>query len=302
VDALISLFCCCIATATPAAPPSAPAPPGRHASLPAASPDGKEVVFCSDRDGGKWELYIVDVTSGISRRITYSNEEKAAPGWTDSGTRIAYAVTHGDTSELKTVAPDGSGTRTVLTRVAKSMRLSASGRRLAYTLGSWTRNRIWVANADGSHARAVTDSSGGYFNLAWSPDEGMLAATHQDSTGALQIWLVNPDTVARPRELVRLPASEGRPQWPAWSPDGGTIAFQAGNYVRDDPTKSDAYVCLVDVVSGTVSKLRTHPRPWLDETPSWLDREHIAFQSTQTGPFEVWVMKSDGSGARSLTK
>jgi Tol biopolymer transport system component len=247
-------------------------------------------------------LYVADVASGLSRRLTYSDEEKGAPDWTERGQRIAYTVTHGDTCELKTVAPDGGGTRTLLTRVAKSMRLSGSGQRVAYTVGSWTRNRIWVASADGSQARAVTDSSAGYFNLAWSPDERMLAVAHHDSTGALQIWLVNPDTVGKPRELVRLPASEGRPQWPAWSPDGGTIAFQAGNYVRDDPSKSDAYVCVVDVASGRISKLRAHPRPWLDETPSWLGRDHIAFQSTQTGPFEVWLMKSDGSAARPLTK
>jgi TolB protein len=300
VDALTGLLCCCVATAASAAPP--PAAPARHASLPAASPDGKELVFCSDRDGGKWELYIADMTSGLSRRLTYSDEAKAAPDWTDGGTRIAYTVTHGDTSVLRTVAPDGSDTRTVLARVANSLRLSASGRRLVYTVGSWTRNRIWVANADGTHARAVTDSSAGYFNLAWSPDERMLAATHRDSTGALQIWLVNPDTVARPRELVRLPAGEGQPQWPAWSPNGATLAFQAGISVRDDPSRSNAYVCLVDVAKGRIRKLRTHPRPWLDETPSWLDRDRIAFQSTQTGRFEVWVMKSDGSGARPLTK
>jgi Tol biopolymer transport system component len=72
--------------------------------------------------------------------------------------------------------------------------------------------------------------------------------------------------------------------------------------VRDDPAKSDASICVVDVASGTVKKLRTHPKPFLDETPSWLDRDRIVFQSTQTGAFEVWVMQADGSGARRVTK
>ena len=155
---------------------------------------------------------------------------------------------------------------------------------------------------DGTRGRAVTDSSAGYFNLAWSPDDHMLAATHRDSSGALQIWLVNPDGAAKPLELVRLPQSEGRPQWPAWSPDGTRIAFQSGTYVRDDPAKSDASICVVNVASGAVTKLRTHPEPFLDETPAWLDRERIVFQSTQTGAFELWVMQADGSGARRLTK
>ena len=278
-----------------------PAAPARHATLPAGSPDGRQVVFCSDRDGGAWELYVADVATGLSRRLTYSSVEELVPEWTDGGKRIVYQVVHGDTTELRSVGLDGSGTRTLLARVGKAMKLSRDGLRVAYTVGSWTRNRIWVANIDGTHARAVTDSSSGFFNLAWAPDDRMLAVTHHDSSGALQIWLVNPDS-ARSRELVRLPEGEGHPQWPAWSPDGRTIAFQSGTYVRGDPTKSDAYVCVVDVASGAVKKLRTHPKPWLDETPSWLDSQRLAFQSTQSGAFEVWVMRSDGSGARRITR
>lgn len=294
-------MCLAAAAAAPAAPQQA-APLARLASLPDASPDGKQLVFCSERDSGQQELYLADVATGLCRRLTYSAEAEGVPAWTDGGKRIAYTVSHGDTTDLKTVAIDGSCTRTLLSCVAKEIKLSHSGRRAAYTVGSWRRNQIWVADVNGSHARAVTHSSAGYFNLAWSPDDRMVAVTHHDSTDALQIWLVNPDTVAKPRELVRLAASEGRPQWPAWSPDGKTIAFQAGTYVREDPAKSDGYVCVVDVASGVVKKLRTHPKLWLDETPSWLDRDHIAFQSTQTGALEIWVMRADGTEARQVTR
>ena len=290
--ALLAWGACAIAQSTA---------PARHATLPAVSPDGRQVVYCSDLDSTTTELFLVELATGLARRLTYSPGPKGVPHWTDGGKRIAYSVSHGDTTELRTLAPDGGGAHTVLRRVAKSIKLSNDGRRAAYTVGSWTRNRIWVANADGTHARALTDSTGGFFNLAWSPDDRMLAVTHVDSSG-LQIWLVLPDSVAKPRELVRLPASEGSAQWPAWSPDGRTIAFQAGSYVRGNPGRSDAYVCVVDVASGAVKKLRTHPTPWLDETPSWQDGVHIAFQSTQTGAFELWVMKADGSGARRVTK
>src|SRR5688572_15366151 len=54
------------ASASGSASTSAPA---RHATLPAASPDGKLVAYCSERDGVT-DIFVVDVGMGISRRVT----------------------------------------------------------------------------------------------------------------------------------------------------------------------------------------------------------------------------------------
>src|SRR5205807_2404938 len=65
MDRVWSLLVCVIATAATPTPPPKPVPPARHASLPAPSPDGKQVVFCSDRDGGQTELYVADLATGL---------------------------------------------------------------------------------------------------------------------------------------------------------------------------------------------------------------------------------------------
>jgi len=275
--------------------------PPRLATLPAASPDGNSIVYCGERDSAHVDLYLVDTASGLSRRLTYSDDNWGPPFWLADGRRVAAVVNRGDSMEIRTLAVDGGGMRTVLAGRMRSARLSNAGTRVVSTAGGWTRGRVWVADVDGTHAQAITDSTAGWFNFAWSPDDRSIAVTRRDSTGALQLWLLDP-AGGHPRELVRLAAGEGQPQWPAWSPDGRTIAFQAGRYVREDPAQSDAYVCLVDVAGGAIRKLRRHPVPWLDETPSWLDAKRIAFQSTQTGAFQVWVMNADGTGARQVTK
>jgi TolB protein len=197
------------------------------------------------------------------------------------------------------MSPDGGGTRVRASLRARSLRLSSDGRRLVLTKGSWTRSRLGVANADGSGFRALTDSASAWYNLAWSPDDRWIAATRSDSTGSLRLWLLDPGT-GRPSELVRL-AAAARPQWPAWSPDGRTIAFQAG---ASDSTGSarDVYIHTVDVATGRIRRLREHPRPMLDEAPCWLGAGSIVFQSTQSGAFELWVMRADGTGARRLTR
>jgi Tol biopolymer transport system component len=247
------------------------------------------------------ESHLFEFATGLSRRLTYSAAAEGAPAWADSGRLVAYTVVRGDSTDLMTLSPDGGAARRMVTLPARGMRLSNNGRRLAYTWGSWTRNRLVVANADGSRANALTDSASAWYNLAWSPGDSLIAATRSDSSGSFQIWLLRADGRGK-RRLVKLGPEAGHPQWPAWSPDGRTIAFQTGTYVREAPEQSDAFVCTVDIATGRVTRLREHPHPMLDETPSWRDDSHIVFQSTQGGAFELWLMRADGSEAKRLTE
>ena len=274
--------------------------PARHASLPAASPDGKRIVFTSDRDGGKWDLYRIDADGTNTLRLTDSVEEELVPGWTADG-RVLFTTMSEDTITLRSVDAVGRDPATLLRLAARNVALSHDGRRIAYTRGSWTRNQIVLANADGSDARAVTDTSAGYFNLAWSPDDRSIAMARRDSAGALQVWVMGSDGGGA-RALTRFAAADGRPQWPAWSPDGRRIAIQSGVYDAKDPSKSVAHVWVLDAATGKATRLAEHQPPWLDETPSWLDDKRIAFQSTRSGSFEVWVMKSNGTGLKQLTR
>jgi TolB protein len=105
------------------------------------------------------------------------------------------------------------------------------------------------------------------------------------------------------RQLTRFSATDGSPQWPAWSPDGSRLAIQSGNYNRQNPSENTAHVWLIDVKGGAATRLNPHNRPYLDETPSWFpDGKRIAFQSDRSGRMEVWVMNADGSGATQVTK
>ena len=284
-------------------PPASAQPAGteRYATLPAASPDGRLIAFDRSLPEGRHELCVIGVGGTHPRRLAAGTETDFLPGWTEGGRRVAYVAHQGDSVSVRTIGADGSEPRSLLTLAAKTARLSNDGRRVAYTVGEWTRGRLMVADADGRNARALTDSAAGWFNIAWSRDDRLLAVTRRDSSGDLQVWIVDPQGGGA-RALTAFGGSQGRPQWPAWSPDGRRVAIQAGTYSREHPETSTSDIWVIEVASGKATCITRRPRPWLDETPSYLPDGRVVFQSTRSGRFDVWVMNGDGSRPRQVTR
>ena len=91
-------------------------------------------------------------------------------------------------ASVRTVFPDGSGARPILTD-ARDPAWSADGRRLAWAApASLAHSNLYVGNADGSGATQITFHPNGAHEPAWSPDGTMLAfSRHND------IWKVGAD-------------------------------------------------------------------------------------------------------------
>jgi Tol biopolymer transport system component len=283
-----------------AAPARADVP--RNASLPAVSPDGRRIAFVAGRGDSVWQVYVVNADGSGTARLTSSREDKYTPSWSTDGSWVHYQSDRGDTCTLSAVPLEGGAAKVVVSMNARTMALSHDGRRLAYAVGTWSRNRLWVSALDGSGARAITDSSAAYFNLAWSPDGARIAVARSDSTGAMQVWVMGADGSGA-QALTRFTPGEARPQWPAWSRDGRKVAVQAGIYDRDDPGKSTAHILVFDVASGNATWLAKHAEPRLDETPSWFpDGKRLAFQSDRSGRMEIWIMNADGTRPRQVTR
>ena len=60
---------------------------------PAASPDGKEVAFSSDRDGD-FEVYLANVSTGEVQRLTDNAVDDRSPVWSPDGQWISYHSPH----------------------------------------------------------------------------------------------------------------------------------------------------------------------------------------------------------------
>lgn len=135
------------------------------------------------------------------------------------GGSIAFSSWTGSTTQIYTVAPDGSR----LTAVAEGSdpSFSPDGKRIAFWRYDTGGGSIYIVNADGSALGKVI--SGGY-QPTWSPDGARLAY------GCGGLCIANADGTEQSRLTPAAPLSQDRDVCirdsdPAWSPDGSTIAF-----------------------------------------------------------------------------
>jgi len=107
---------------------------------------------------------------------------------------------------------------------------------------------------------------------------------------ATRILMIAPDgSELAPLDLGNLSASA-----PAFSPDGGALAFQ----VRERPAESDIYTA--DIARDEPSRVTTDPGE--HTTPDWSPNgRKIAYTSTVTGDSEIWAVNADGSDPVQLT-
>ena len=106
-------------------------PAGREDRTPDWAPDGKRVVFLSNRDG-PFQLWVGDVDGGATSRLSdqaipmdgdWWVNARVAPRWSSDGKAIAYLAPGDQGSTLWLMDPDGRNARqTQLSRVSQGLR------------------------------------------------------------------------------------------------------------------------------------------------------------------------------------
>ena len=77
---------------------------------PCYSPDGRRVVFNSDR-GGKPQLYVMGANGGKAKRISFGDGRYSTPVWSPRGDLIAFTKILGGRFYIGVMRPDGGGER-----------------------------------------------------------------------------------------------------------------------------------------------------------------------------------------------
>jgi len=168
-------------------------------SDPAWSPDGKTVVFMSDRDGDI-EIYTASPDGTHLRRLTHSPGRDAHPAFSRGGKKIAFQSPRGDRQpQVYVMNADGSN-QTRLTDMAGFSGVpdwSPDDQQILFQTNlnptldppHW---QIFLMNSDGSNLRQITHDAFNDQVPKWSPD-GKRILFFSDKTGRNQIYTMRVD-------------------------------------------------------------------------------------------------------------
>lgn len=181
---------------------------------PVWSPDATKLAFSSNRDGDD-DIFVMNRDgSGVINITNAGSGRDVQPDWSPDGTKIVF-VRDGD---LYRVAATGGATATRLVR-GRSPSWSPTGSKIAFAKPERGSSDIYVMNADGSGANAITSGLQAD-SPEWSPDGTHLAFDSVAADGSSRIATVRSDGSA----LVVLPG-DGDDHSPSWSPDGTKLVF-----------------------------------------------------------------------------
>jgi serine/threonine protein kinase len=194
---------------------------------PVYSPDGKAVVFSSDR-GGNLDLWSISREHAAIVRITDDPTDDWDPGFTADGKQLLWSSNRSGHFEIWTASPDGSDARQLSNdgADAENPTATADDQWIVYTSFHPEKRGIWRMRRDGSQPTRIV--TGRCLNPEVSPD-GTYVAYHIDElnvSARIRVARVSDGSHTAFEAEVRAPfgASIGRARW---MPDGKAIAFIA---------------------------------------------------------------------------
>jgi hypothetical protein len=157
-----------------------------HYLSPTWSPDGRELIFVSNRGrvygtGGIWRANVDDTLTG-GRELHYEETTwKARPDWARDGKRVVYSGYHGrQWNQLWLLSADG-GDPIQLTYGefdATAPRWSPDGRRIAYVSNEEGNTSLWIVDVPGGR-RTPVDA----WTRQYAQPVGLLAIDVRDAAG-----------------------------------------------------------------------------------------------------------------------
>ncbi len=282
---------------------------GRMQLGPAISPDGRTVVFFSERDRVSLDLFQADVDSGtITRKLATTAQSlrfeslqaiRSAGSWSRDGSQFVFAAIDRGRPSLVLIdmrRPDRRrDVRLPHLGQVLSPSWSPDGRAIAFSILRGGVTDLYIYDVESQSLRQLTDDVFADLQPAWSPDGSRIAFVTERFAGSLAALDFRPSELAlidvASGETQRVPAFEGAKHLsPQWSAEGDSLYFVAdpdgiSNIYRLDMASYD--VARVSTVAGGVTGL-AESSPALSVAQQ---ADALAFTLYRAGRYEVQVYR-----------
>ena len=266
---------------------------------PSLSPDEKRIAFASNRSG-YWDIYLLEISSGETTRLTHTKTYDGAPSWSPDGAWIASETYLDDSLEIL-VQPisDSSVDAIRLTNNAAADHSPAwepDGRRIAFISTRGGDSDIYLADLDNAGSSRFLNISNTPNAIEshpiWSRDGSKLAWSsnaYDLRPSGIYVW---------ESEKENIPASWiGEGDWATWNARGDSLLTMLkndkGNYLTAYSLKG-ALLLQPWGLSGTLSGMLWLPDPLSESLP-----ENYAKAATVT-PAPLWEKNLNTPNALSV--
>jgi Tol biopolymer transport system component len=215
---------------------------------PSVSPDGRHIVFESNRSGHD-EIWVSDVNGANASALTaFDGPITGSPRWSPDGTRIAFDSRASGHPGIYVMDARGSNLRRLTSDAAGNMMpcWSADGKWIYFTSLRNGDRQIWKMPADGGNPTVVTQKGG---TAAFISDDGR--------------WIWYMKTPSPVTSLWRIPV-EGGPEFEMVSSVLHRNAAAAGGYIyyfRFIAATGTATLERLDPATGRTDQIFTATRP-----------------------------------------
>jgi tricorn protease len=232
------------------------------------SPDGKKIIFLSDRDGRQEDFYVLgsdppDMKLGAAHRFKVRRLTEA----------------------------DGA---------KGHARYSPDGRRISFIRAG----KLWVMNADGTDQKILVDQTQ-VFDQEWSPDGKYLAFARLNGSLGSEVYLI-PSGSGQARNVTRYATFNGDISWSRSAKHLAFISQRRQRYgvwVLDLQKPAAKGAPASSAVDWDDIHLRVHQPSPAGAFSAVIspDGKRVAFRSYGPGGDDLWVAATDGSSQVRIT-
>ncbi len=254
---------------------------------PRFSPDGKWIVFSSNR-AGNYDVYLVSAQGGQPRQLTFNTADDTVVGWSPDGRKILFTSSRGvgvfpGVLTLFEISVDGGMEQPIPTDWGSWGSYSPDGSKLAYSRhpGVWSRQHyrgsyavdLWVMDAASKKSTLIADPDykGNYFWPMYGHDGEIYFVADRLPNEKTSKW-GGPEVMKSVNNIWKISERGGAPvqvthhtsgnlYFPSISADGKTIVYEENfGLWKLDVASGKSSEIHVDIKSDNkenISELRT---------------------------------------------